>query len=137
MASRDLWANIDLVTAIQPGEYLLATDPVPVPVDVRGYESVTLALAIGDVTDAQALVLEESNDGTVYVPVVEDDVIGGAAPLAAFLAVGVADAGTVKTLGYKGSAAFLEVSSVAAGVAGAVYGVVAILGHPAVRPQVV
>jgi hypothetical protein len=128
---KDLSSNIKPVLAIAPGTYLNGTNPVPVVVDRQGFESVSLVVSSATVTDAQALVVEHSEDNVTYEAVTQNDCNGS---LADFLAVAAAEDSTTRKLGYVGGKRYLKVSSAAAGATGAVYGVTAILGHPANAP---
>lgn len=134
MASKDMYSNISVVKAIVPGEYLNGSDPTPVVIDTKGYESVTFVLATGTVTDAQTLNVQESADNSTYSDVAAADIIGGSTKLSAFETMAAGDDDTIKTLGYKGSKRYLKVVSTAAGATGAIYGIVAILGHAQYKP---
>jgi hypothetical protein len=134
MASKDLFSNVLLAPVIPPDLYKASDDAEAVVIDTRGFQSVTLLLSIGDVTDAQALTLQKSpNDGD-YTDVLPADVVGGEEALTAFKAVGADDGGQVKMLGYLGKESYLKVSCTGAGATGATFGVAVMLGHPQLRP---
>ena len=129
---KDLHSNIKTAIAITPAAYKEATDPTPVVVDRAGYESVVLVAVTGTVTDAQTLVVEHSDDNsTGFEAITQADVNG---TLADFLAVAAAEDDTTRKLGYIGGKRYLRVTCDAAGATGAIFGVVALLGHPVNGP---
>lgn len=134
MASRDLVNNVKIVQAIVPGTYLTGTNPTSITVDTQGFESATLLVVAGEVTDAQTLTVKESANDDSYTDVADDDVIGGVGVLAAFKAIADDDGDEIKALGYIGGKRYLQVGSTGSGVAGATYGVIAILGNPQYAP---
>ena len=101
-------------------------------IDTKDFESVTLLVIAGAVTDTQTLTLKDSCQAdSGFADVEAADVIGGADVLADFLAVD--DAG-IKALGYNGGKRYLKAASTATGADGATYGVIAVLGHPKYGP---
>lgn len=138
MASKDMVNNLKVVQAIAPGTYKGGESPTGAAIDTAGFESVTLALVVGSVTDAQTLTLKHSFDNSTYADVDAADVItspgsDAAAILSAFKSTGTTD-DVVKLLGYKGSARYLKVESTGSGSDGAIYSVIAILGNPKYSP---
>lgn len=109
--------------AVVFGPIVAAADNVPTAIDVRGYRSATLALAVGiggitfDTTNKVDFVLTHSFDDTTYTAVTDDDVIKDAlAP--AFITNGIVRslvaahaAPTVQKLGYIGGRAYLKLLS--------------------------
>ena len=134
MSSKDLFSNVNVVEAIVPGTYLNGSDPTPVTIDTKGYESCLLVLTTGTVTDAQTLNVQDSADDDSYDDVVSGDVVGGSSKLTAFETIAAGDDDTVKALGYIGNKRYLQVACSGAGETGAVFGIVAILGHAQYRP---
>ncbi len=138
MASKDMVNSLEVVQAIAPGTYKTGDDPTGLAIDTAGFESVTLALVVGGVTDEQTLTLKHSYDNSSYADVESADVIArpgsdAAAILSAFKVTGTTD-DVVKMLGYKGSRRYLKVESTGGGSDGAIYSVIAILGNPKYGP---
>lgn len=130
----DLVNNVKVVPAIVPGTYKSAADPTGVAVDLQGFESATLVIQAATVTDAQTLTVEESDDNSTYTTVADDDFVGGKTAGDAFKAVAAAEDDVCRKVGYKGTKRYLKVGSTGAGATGAVYGVIAVLGHPRHAP---
>lgn len=134
MTTKDLASAILPAEAIKTNTYLNGTDAAGAAIDTAKFESLTLVLVCGAVTDAQALTLQKSNDNSAYVDVVAGDVVGGADELADFKEIGATDDDEVKILGYVGTHRYIKVSCTGAGSTGATFGVAALRGHPQYRP---
>lgn len=134
MNSRDLASALVPAEAIKPGTYLTGTNAAGAAIDNAGFESLTLVLTCGAVTDAQTLTLQKSSNNSDYVDVVAADCVGGADELAAFKAIADDDDDAVKILGLVGTPRYIKVSCTGDGVTGATFGVVALKGHPQFRP---
>lgn len=111
---KDLHSHITIATAI--GAATLAADNTPAAIDLKGYQSAEIMLAIGiggitfDATNKVEFKLTHSDDDSTYTAVTTDDMLG----------VTVADGGIIKALtaahaaadvyryGYKGNKRYLK-----------------------------
>ena len=111
---KDLHSHITIASAI--GAATLAADNTPAAIDIQGYQSAEIVLAIGvggitfDTTNKIEFKLTHSDDDSTYTAVTTADMLG----------VTVADGGTIKALtaahataavyryGYKGSKRYLK-----------------------------
>jgi hypothetical protein len=81
---RDLASHISVASALDVATY--SADSTPVAVDLQGFDSAVLHLAIGvggiTCTSSNKIdfVLTHSDDGTTYAAVTADDLIGNDAP---------------------------------------------------------
>lgn len=139
MASKDMYNNVDVVRAIDPGTYENGVNPDGQVIDTHEFESVTLVMAVGSATHTQTLTLQHSVDDSTYndveaADVIEDPDNEAADILAAMKTVESGDEDSIKVLGYKGGRRYLKIDGDGNGDTGADYGVVAILGHPKYAP---
>lgn len=107
-------------------------------IDRQGYESVTFIVATGAVTTASAgnslsVVLEHSDNSDMSGA---EDVTADNGLLGSNLVVDATSlANKVGAIGYVGGKRYVRPKVVEAGTADAVIGVVALLGHGAVKPE--
>lgn len=133
---RDLFNHINPVRCISPVSVSDTTAQVGQIIDRQGYESLTYVIAAGSIADADAtftVLLEESNDSGMSgaTAVADADLIGTEA-LAGFQFD--SDNKTFK-LGYKGNMRYTRLTvTPVSNASAAVFGAVAILGHPTGTP---
>lgn len=135
MANNDLTNNITLKRVISPVSVSDTTAQVGTVVDSLGFNSVTYAIAIGSVADADAtftVLLEESDaSGSGFTAVSDDDLIGTEA-LAGFQ---FDDDNECRKLGYKGIKRYTRLTiTPVANASAALFSAVAILGNPHLAP---
>jgi len=133
---RDMASGLDFVVAFAPKAAVTdGTAQVSTILNRKGYDAVTLALATGTLTDADAtwsVLLEESDDGTNFTAVADADLVGTEA-LAGFTFVSDIAA---RKLGYVGAKQYLR-ATVDDGTANSGNLFLAglwILGHAMVQP---
>lgn len=118
---------------IAPGVYKTGVDPTSVAMDTMDFDTVTVDLVIGAVTDAQTLTFQESNVvGSGYTDVAAADVIGNLVTFKAAVVSG--NANTVQSIGYTGRKRYLKVGATGAGATGGAFAVVAELGGARKQP---
>lgn len=133
---QDLMNNIHVARAISPVSVADTTAQVGQIIDRQGYESVTYAIAVGSVADADAtftVLLEEGDQSDLSdaAAVADADLIGTEA-LAGFQ---FDDDDETRKLGYKGNKRYTRLTiTPVANASAALLSAVAILGHPALAP---
>lgn len=133
---QDLMNNIHVARAISPVSVADTTAQVGQIIDRQGYESVTYAIAVGSVTDADAtftVLLEEGDQSDLSdaAAVADADLIGTEV-LAGFQ---FDDDDETRKLGYKGNKRYTRLTiTPVANASAALLSAVAILGHPALAP---
>ncbi|MGQ0740923.1 MAG: hypothetical protein ACT4OG_01320 [Alphaproteobacteria bacterium] len=133
---KDLFNNIAVKTAIAPVSVADNTAQVSSIIDRRGYESVTFAIATGDIADADATfaVLVEHGDAANLsdaAAVADADLLGSEA-LAGFT---FADDNETRKIGYTGGKRYVRLTVTPSNNASAaLISAVCILGHPHVTP---
>lgn len=140
---KDLHSHISLVTAI--GAAVLTADNTPAAIDLQGYQSAEIALAIGvggitfSGTNKIEFKLTHSDDDVTYTDVTPADMLG----------VAVASGGIIKSLvaahaaaasyryGYKGGKRYLKLLADFSGTHGTGTPIAAMIikGHGADNPQ--
>jgi hypothetical protein len=133
---KDLFNNVAVKTAIAPVSVGDNTAQVSSIVDRQGYESVTFAIATGDIADADAtfaVLVEHGNAANLSdAAAVDDDDLLGTEALAGFT---FADDNATRKIGYVGSKRYVRLTvTPSANASAALIGAVAILGHPHVTP---
>ena len=129
---RDNMNGLDFLVAFPPKAAVAdGTAQVSAILDRLGYDSVTLLLLTGTLTDADAtwsVLLEESDDGTTFTAVADDDLIGTEA-LAGFT---FAADDACRKLGYRGTKRYLRatVDDVTANTGNLFLAGAWICGHP-------
>jgi hypothetical protein len=133
---QDLYHNITIGTAIAPVSVADNTAAVSAIIDRRGYDSLTFAIATGDIADANATftVLVEHGDASNLsdaAAVADADLLGTEAG-ASFQ---FDDDNETRKIGYTGTKRYVRLTITPAGNASAaLMSAVAILGHPNVAP---
>lgn len=133
---RDLANHLDFLQAFPPKAAVTdGTAQVSAILDRRGYDSVVLAFTVGTLTDADAtwsVLLEESDDGTTFTSVADDD-MNGTETLAGFA---FGDDNECRKLGYVGSKRYLRatIDDVTANTGNLFLGGMWICGHADVQP---
>ncbi|MGO7922004.1 hypothetical protein ACC755_22890 [Rhizobium ruizarguesonis] len=112
---KDLHSKLTIVNAI--GAAVLAADNTPAAIDLQGYDSVEIVLAIGiggitfDATNKIEFKLTESDDDVTYNAVTIEDMLGlasvGTGGIIKSLIAAQA-AATVSRFGYKGGKRYLK-----------------------------
>ncbi|MGO6999008.1 hypothetical protein [Rhizobium leguminosarum] len=112
---KDLHSKLTIVNAI--GAAVLAADNTPAAIDLQGYDSAEIVLAIGiggitfDATNKVEFKLTESDDDVTYNAVAIEDMLGlssvGAGGIIKSLIAAQA-AATVSRFGYKGGKRYLK-----------------------------
>jgi hypothetical protein len=133
---QDLMNNINVLTAIAPASVSDTTPKVGAIIDRQGYESVTYAVAIGSVADADAtftVLLEDGDDASLSdAAAVADSVLLGTEALAGFQ---FDDDNLTRKLGYVGGKRYSRLTiTPVANASAAVFGVTVVLGHPNLAP---
>lgn len=129
MATRDMKHRLKVVQSIPAGKYTSAQSGAYA--DTAGYESVTVLLDIGTVTDGtHSAVIEESATGSGSGTTVTTDLLG------TFPAGATAGAGGSSSalVGYKGTKRYIRVVSASSGTTGAAYSADIILSDPSFEP---
>jgi hypothetical protein len=131
----------DLVNNIHPvgAEVVTVSDNTPVVspiVDVRGYDSLTFLIGAGTLADADAtfavLVEEGDNSALSDAAAVADADLIGTEVLAAFTFAADQKA---RKIGYRGIKRYVRCTvTPSANTGSAPIAIVAVLGHPAIRP---
>jgi hypothetical protein len=133
---QDLYHNITVATAIPPVSVADNTAQVSSIIDRRGHDSLTFAIATGDIADANATfaVLVEHGDAANLsdaAAVADADLLGTEAA-AAFQ---FDDDNETRKIGYIGTKRYVRLTVTPSGNASAaLLSAVAILGHPNVAP---
>jgi hypothetical protein len=142
---KDLHSKIKLVSLV--GNSVLAADNTPAALDLQGYDSVEIALALGiggitfDATNKIEFKLTESDDNVTYAAVDISDMLGlqsvGAGGIIKSLVAAHA-AAAVYRFGYKGGKRYLKLLADFSGThgTGTPVAVAAILGNGFSNPQV-
>lgn len=101
-------------------------------VDLQGFDSATLVVCTGTITDGtHTITVEESDDNSVFTAVAAADLIG-AGP-----AVVAANDDVQFEFGYKGTKRYVRaVATVAGATTGGIYAVCVVRGHPRKAPKV-
>lgn len=135
---RDMMNNLHLVQLFPPKAAVTdGTAQVSAIIDTKGYDSLTLALTVGTLTDADAtwsVLVEDGNDsGLSDAAAVVDAELIGTEVIAGFT---FADDGECRKIGYKGSKRYVRVTvdDVTANTGNLFLAGIAILGYPAVAP---
>ena len=127
MARRELYHSISVGTALlAPAARTASANSSSV--DTAGYYSTTLLVVPGTLTDGTfALALQESDDNSTFTAVATGDMIGSLANIAS---------NTIQKVGYIGSKRYVRIAVTVTGspATGAVFGILAILGHAAHKP---
>lgn len=134
---RDLMNSIHLVPAFQPKAAVTDnTAQVSASVDRQGYDSVTLGMVTGTLSDADAtftLLMEESSDNSAWSTVAAADLIGTVA-LGSF---DFAADGVCRKIGYKGAKRYVRATVTPANNTGNLFlAGMWLLGHPNAVPTV-
>lgn len=133
-----------LVQSLDPS--VTRTGRAGAPVDRQGYESVEHLVLVGTSREALSpslsieLRLDESEDGTSWLPVINDsDVVGGPISDVGIFATldHVAKDGQTYAIGYRGDARYSRIAIVLTGThdTGTPIGAVTLLGHGDLKPQ--
>lgn len=134
MATKDLARCIGAIVALATVSVADDTPQNGAIIDTQGFESLTVAVQSGALTDADAtfaVKLQHGNeaDGSDLADVAADDLLG-AAPAFTF-----ADDNVVKRVGYRGTKRYVRVVVTPANnLAAAQFSAVAVLGHPRELP---
>jgi hypothetical protein len=140
---KDLHSHISLVTAI--GAAVLTADNTPAAIDLQGYQSAEIALAIG----AGGITFSDTNKIEFKLTHSDDDVTYTDVTTADMLGVAVASGGIIKSLvashaaaasyryGYKGGKRYLKLLADFSGTHGTGTPIAAMVikGHGAENPQ--
>ncbi|MEQ9144360.1 MAG: hypothetical protein RLO08_08380 [Parvibaculaceae bacterium] len=140
---RDLHSSLGLVQTLDPA--VTSATRAGAPVDRQGYESVEHVVLVGTSGDTLSgsvsitLQLDESEDGAVWAPVVDDShVLGASVDMTGAFALidDVAEDGMAYSVGYVGDARYSRVQAVLTGTHtnGTPLGAIALLGHGHVKP---
>jgi hypothetical protein len=135
---QDLFTEINLKRVISPVSVADNTAQVGQIIDKQGFDSVTYAIALGSIADADAtftVLLEESNDSGMSgaVAVADEDLLGTEV-LAAFA---FDSDNACRKLGYIGSKRYTRLTITPVNNASAaLIAAVAILGHANIKPTV-
>tara|TARA_R110000868_G_scaffold123837_2_gene327650 strand:+ start:2017 stop:2454 length:438 start_codon:yes stop_codon:yes gene_type:complete len=133
---RDITNSIDLLVAFPPVAAVTNGDAqVSSIVDLQGYDSAMLAIALGTLTDTDAVwsvLLEESANGTDFTAVADDD-LNGTEALAGFTFA--ADVGARK-LGYVGAQRYIRatIDDSTANTGNLFLAALWVLGHAGIQP---
>jgi hypothetical protein len=135
---QDLFTEINLKRVISPVSVADNTAQVGQIIDKQGFDSVTYAIALGSIADADAtftVLLEESNDsGMSGATAVADEDLLGTEVLAAFA---FDSDNACRKLGYIGSKRYTRLTITPVNNASAaLIAAVAILGHANIKPTV-
>ncbi len=135
---KDLHSQIDIVELIPAATY--TADNTPAAVDLLGFESAEIALAIGvggvTFTDSTKIefVLTHSDDGSSYSAVTADDLLGVSSVTSGIVKSLVTAHATadVTRFGYRGGKRYLKLLADFTGThsAGTPIGAVVVKGHP-------
>ncbi len=140
---RDLHSNLGLIQTLDPA--VTTASRSGAPVDRQGYESVEHVILIGISGDTLSgantisLQLDESEDGSLWSPVVDDShVLGASVDVAGIFAViddGSED-GFAYAIGYVGDARYSRVQVLLSGTHtnGTPVGAMTFLGHANIKP---
>ena len=133
---KDLFNNVAVKTAIAPVSIADNTAQVSSIIDRQGYESVTFAIATGDIADADAtfaVLVEHGNASNLSdAAAVDDDDLLGTEAIAGFT---FADDNATRKIGYVGGKRYVRFTITPSGNgSAALMAAVAILGHPHVTP---
>src|SRR5262249_28501673 len=129
---KDLFDNITVARAIAPVSVSDNTAQVSQIIDRQGYGSLTFAIALGSIADADATfaVLVEHGDNSALsdaATAAAGDLLGTAA-LAGFT---FADDNATRKIGYRGSKRYVRLTiTPSSNASAALFGAVALLGHP-------
>lgn len=135
---KDLHNNIALKTAMAITAKTGNTAITGTAIDRQGFESVEFVATLGTITTAgtqYAIEVQESDTTTSgdFTAVADVDLLGTEAD-ASFVD---SEIGTSKKIGYVGSKRYVRVKVTPSGNTGeSTFGVVAVLGHPALTPTV-
>ena len=134
---RDLANSIAAVATVVPAVY--GSDATGTTVDLAGFESATVVANIGveggtlSTTDKIALVLQHSDDNSVWTAVAQTEVVEGTVSGGVFFtADDNAEIPTVATIGYVGGKRYLRVNADFSGThgSGTPFGAVILKAHP-------
>lgn len=133
---RDLFDNITVARAIAPVSVSDNTAQVSQIIDRQGYGSLTFAINLGSIADADATftVLMEHGDqaNLADAAAVADSDLLGTELLAGFT---FADDNSTRKIGYRGAKRYVRLTITPANnTAAALFGAVAILGHAQLSP---
>jgi hypothetical protein len=133
---KDLFNNITVARAIAPVSVSDNTAQVSQIIDRQGYGSLTFAIALGSLADADAtfsvLVEHGDNSGLSDAATVAASDLLGTAALAGFT---FADDNATRKIGYKGAKRYVRLTITPANNASAaLFSAVALLGHPYAAP---
>ncbi|ATN34114.1 hypothetical protein ACO34A_09880 [Rhizobium sp. ACO-34A] len=139
---KDIFHDLGLAIAIPSATY--AADNAPDAIDLRGFNSalISLAIGVGGITFSGAnkieFVLTHSNDGATFEPVTTDDVQGITVASGGIIKALVAAhaAATVSKIGYVGARRYLKLLADFSGThgTGTPISAVVIKGHPSIAP---
>lgn len=120
--------NIKAQVALNIQTIATDTTTAGTSVDLLGYNSATIAIHSGTLTDGTYTpVLSDSDDNSTFTAVADDFLIGTEAD-ASFVAT---DDNKIKTIGYVGGKRYIKLSIVSASTtSGGILGAQALLGHP-------
>lgn len=132
----DLFHNITVARAISPVSVSDNTAQVGQIIDRQGYRSLTFAVALGSLADADATfgVLVEHGDAANLsdAAAVDDADLLGTEALAGFT---FADDNATRKIGYKGAKRYVRLTvTPSANASAALFGAVALLGEPHSAP---
>lgn len=124
----DSYHNLKAVVALKAATYTTAA--AGEKVDLKGYQSVLIAVESGTITaGTQTFRLTESDDNTTFTDVVAADLLG-TAPV--FIDT---DDDTVKAFGYIGNKRYIKLEGVVSGTSpSGTFGAIAIFGTPLHAP---
>lgn len=133
---RDLMNNIHLARAISPVSVADDTAQVSQIIDLQGYGSLTFAIAMGALADADvtfAALVEHGDQADLSdAAAVPDDELIGTEVLAGF---NFGDDNETRKIGYAGNKRYVRLTITPSGNASAaLLAAIAILGHPSLVP---
>jgi len=138
MSKRDQMNDVNPVLALAPQSEAGATSLLGLSIDTKGFESITFAILLGSLADADAtwtVTLMEGDDNTQtnHTAVADIDMVGTEA-LAGIAAA--TDDNATKKIGYIGSKRYvsIEIDNVTANSSAALMAAVCILGNPLDMP---
>ncbi len=129
MASKDNVNLLDEAITLAPAARTASANGTGV--DLAGYESATVVVVTGTITDGtHTIEVQDSDDDSTYTAV-DDGLLIGTEP-----AIGVADDNKVYEIGYRGAKRYLRAATTVSGATtGGVYGATIRRGHARTLPK--
>jgi len=138
MAKKDNLSTIKTVIALTPRAIATDTTTVGAIIDLRGYNSATITIASGVLTDGAYVPLLEHGDASDLsdaAAVADAYLLPSGTGQEAAIDFALTDDATIVKIGYVGSKRYIRLSIVStATTTGGLFAAVAILGDPDIQP---